>query len=85
VKPIIRRNDSASILIVGLFFIKLLIGLAVNSITPTDNMIAIAIIDRCSTSPTAVITESREKTISSTAICASTEKKLVFLETASVE
>ena len=36
---------------------------------------AITIIDKWSTNPTAVITESREKIISSTAICINTEKK----------
>ena len=69
VTPTRIKNDRARILIVGCVSTKSPMALAAISITTTARMMATAMIDTCSTSPTAVMTESNEKTISRSAIC----------------
>ena len=66
------RNDSASILTVGCLLTNALIAPAETSMITIATMTAATITNSSSTMPTAVITESSEKTTSSTRIWAMT-------------
>ena len=66
--PINNKNESARTFTVGWRLTKVLMGPAENIITPTARITAVIIIAISSAIPTAVMTESREKTISSTTI-----------------
>jgi len=72
VVPINIRKLSARIFSVGCFSTKSPIDLADSIITPTEMTTAMIITGRSRAMPTAVITESREKTMSSSMICTST-------------
>ncbi|MNG04409.1 hypothetical protein D3C84_875370 [compost metagenome] len=69
-KPIIIRKPRHSMMTVGWPLTNFVSGLLAIIIKPIENITAIIMTDRCSTIPTAVITASREKTASSTTICA---------------
>src|SRR5579872_5988949 len=73
-KPISRRKERASILIVGWRDTKELIGVAANIITPTAITTAAIITPRWLAMPTAVITESSEKMMLSRRIWTITER-----------
>jgi hypothetical protein len=62
------KNDKASTFIVGWRLMKELMGPAENIITPTARITAVTMMLIWSAMPTAVMTESNEKTISSSAI-----------------
>ena len=66
--PISSRKASASIFTVGCRSTKPLIDRAATSMTPTAMTTATIMIDTSSAIPTAVITESSEKTMSSSKI-----------------
>jgi hypothetical protein len=66
--PISNKNDNASIFIVGWRLMKELMGSAENIMTPTAKITAAIMMLIWLAMPTAVMTESNEKTISSTAI-----------------
>ena len=67
-RPISSRNASASIFTVGWRSTNSAMAVEANSIVHTAMMIAAIMIDTNSAMPTAVITESSEKTISSSRI-----------------
>ena len=71
--PISSRKLSASILTVGCRCTNALIGSAATIMISTEMMTATTITDTSSTMPTAVITESSEKTMSSSAIWTRTD------------
>ncbi len=83
ITPIRIRKLNASIFTVGFASMNPLIRSAKTSITPTAMMIAVAITQRSSAIPTAVITESSENTTSSNATCIITLVKLTALPVAS--
>ena len=73
--PMSSRNDSASTFTVGCRLTKALIGSAENIMMPTASTTAVTMIETSSAIPTAVITESSEKTISSAMICTMTARE----------
>ena len=79
ITPIRIRKLNASIFTVGFASMKPLIASAKTSITPTAMMIAVTITHNSSAIPTAVITESSEKTMSSNATWIITFLKLTGL------
>ena len=62
------KNDSANTFMLGWRLMKLLTASAKISMTITARIIAVIMIGMCGTMPTAVITESSEKTMSSAKI-----------------
>ena len=70
------RKLSASIFTVGWVSMKSLMGFAATIITRTATTMARTMIETCCTRPTAVMTESREKTMSMRATWISTAPKL---------
>ncbi len=74
--PIRIRKLKASIFSVGLPSTNRLMGSGDNSITSAAMMTALTMTPLCSAMPTAVITESSEKTTSTTMICRITERRL---------
>ena len=75
VTPISNRNDSARILTDGWSCTNFESGPDANSMTPTAMTTATIMMMTSSTMPTAVSTESSEKTMSSRTICTSTPRK----------
>jgi len=71
--PMRRRKARASILIVGCSATKSPMGPAANIMTPTAATTAVIMMARWFAMPTAVMTESREKMMSSSRICTITE------------
>ncbi len=67
--PIIIKNAKASTFTAGCLLINRLIGPEAIIITPTEKTTAAIITSMRSTMPTAVMTESKEKTMSMATIC----------------
>src|SRR5687767_12500883 len=78
IRPIISKNDRASILMDGYLFTKPEILLANNIMIIIEIITAMIITVITSVTPTAVRTESKEKTISIRTICRTMAEKVPF-------
>ena len=76
--PISRRNDRASIFTVGCLLTNVKMKREANSMMPNESTTTTMMTTRFSVIPTAVMTESSEKTMSSRRICVSTEANVTF-------
>ena len=78
ITPMRMRKESASIFTVGWASTNFPMGPAKTSITPTASTMATTITSTCCAMPTAVITESSEKTMSRSAIWRMVQPKVAF-------